>query len=446
MKKKIFFISLFFIIIIFGTSFAEGDSVDKLRLDTDILWTCLAAFLVFFMQAGFAMVESGFTRAKNAANIMMKNIMDFSGGTLAFWLIGASLMFGANASGFIGAPDIGLSSWLGGDDPNRFSYLIFQTVFAATAATIVSGGMAERTKFHAYLIYSIAVTAFIYPTFGSWAWNSLWSTGTGGWLENLKIGESQGFMDFAGSTVVHSVGGWLALAGAIMLGPRKGKFSKTGKVIPIPGHNLPMGALGVFILWLGWFGFNPGSTVVVGGDMAVIAVTTNLAAAAGTIGSLLAGWFFLKKPDVGITLNGALAGLVSITAGCANVSPGGAIFIGFSAGIIVVFSVLFFDRIKIDDPVGAISVHGTCGAWGTLVVGLIASENYGGVSGSFSQFLIQLTGVASAFIWAFGTGLLLFFILKKTIGIRVAAEQEADGLDSNEHGADAYADFRITYR
>ena len=286
----------------------------------------------------------------------------------------------------------------------------------------------------------------IYPTFGSWAWNSLWSTGTGGWLENLKIGESQGFIDFAGSTVVHSVGGWLALAGAIMFGPRKGKFSKTGKVIPIPGHNLPMGALGVFILWLGWFGFNPGSTVVVGGDMAVIAVTTNLAAVAGTIGSLLAGWFFLKNPDVGITLNGALAGLVGITAGCANVSPGGAIFIGFSAGIIVVFSVLFFDKLKIDDPVGAISVHGTCGAWGTLAVGLIASEKYGGVSGSLSQFMIQLTGVAAAFIWAFGTGLLLFIILKKTIGIRVGAEQEADGLDPNEHGADAYADFRITYR
>ena len=205
MKKKILFIALFFSIIIFGNSFAEGDSVDKLRLDSDILWTCIAAFLVFFMQAGFAMVESCFTRAKNAANIMMKNIMDFSGGTLAFWLIGASLMFGANASGFIGAPDIGLSSWLGGDDPNRFSYLIFQTVFAATAATIVSGGMAERTKFHAYLIYSIVVTAFIYPTFGSWAWNSLWSTGTGGWLENLKIGESQGFMDFAGSTDRKSV-------------------------------------------------------------------------------------------------------------------------------------------------------------------------------------------------------------------------------------------------
>lgn len=455
-NKILFFILLFMLVGLSTIAVAQEipetsvENIDQaiaaLRLDADILWTCIAAFLVFFMQAGFAMVESGFTRAKNASNIMMKNLMDFAFGSLAFWFIGAGIMFGANSTGFFGSLDLFSMDWLNGEDPNRFSYLIFQTVFAATAATIVSGAMAERTKFHAYLIYSVFITALIYPIFGSWAWNSLWSSGTGGWLEQITIGEATGFIDFAGSTVVHSIGAWVGLAGAIVIGARRGKYGPGGKVNPIPGHSLPLAALGVFILWLGWFGFNPGSTVMVGGDLATIAVVTNLAAAAGAFGSLITGWILLKKPDVGITLNGALAGLVAITAGCFNASPLVGAFIGFTAGIIVVLSVLMFDKLKIDDPVGAISVHGISGAWGTLLIGLLASKEYGGVAGGWDQFLIQLIGVASAFALAFGGGLILFFLIKITVGLRVSEEEEIAGLDIGEHGAEAYADFRIAQR
>ena len=417
------------------------------KIDSNVLWTLIAAFLVFFMQAGFAMVESGFTRAKNSANIIMKNLMDFSAGSIAFWLIGAGIMFGANSSGYFGTIDIGLGNFLGNEkDLTRFSNLIFQTVFAATAATIVSGAMAERTKFSAYLIYSLVITALIYPIFGSWAWNSLWgatladgSTGSQGWLEKL------GFIDFAGSTVVHSIGAWVGLAGTIVLGPRRGRYAN-GKVKPIPGHNLTLAGLGVFILWLGWFGFNPGSTTAVGGNLATIAVTTNLAAAAGAIGALLTGWIILKKPDVGTSLNGALAGLVAITAGCANVSPSGAALIGFIGGIVVVLSVLLLDKLKIDDPVGAISVHGTAGAVGTLLVGLLANKSYGGTEGSWGQFFIQLAGVGAAFVFAFVAGLILFYLIKITIGLRVTEEEEAIGLDLTEHSAEAYADFRIAQR
>ncbi len=443
-----------------------------LKSHGDILWTSIAAFLVFFMQAGFAMVEAGFTRAKNAANIIMKNLMDFAFGSLAFWIIGASIMFGANESGLFGSIDLGLSTWLGdAANDNRYSYLIFQTVFAATAATIVSGAMAERTKFSSYLIYSIVVTALIYPVFGSWAWNSLWGAeiavktmadgkevikmvGSAGWLEAiewLKVPDETGklvagvFNDFAGSTVVHSVGAWLGLAGALMLGARRGRYSN-GSVKPIPGHSLTMAGLGVFILWLGWFGFNAGSTTSLGVDLSKIAVTTNLAAAAGAVGALLTGWMILKKPDVGTTLNGALAGLVGITAGCASTDPLGASIIGFTSGIIVVISVLFFDKLKIDDPVGAISVHGMAGAWGTLLIGFLAVDSKGSFIWSGSQFLVQLAGVVACFVFAFGAGLILFFILKKTIGLRVSEEEESQGLDLSEHGAEAYADFRISQR
>jgi Amt family ammonium transporter len=457
-KRRLLFtaISLTLIMTHFWVFGAEVDTLEKLRTDTDILWTVIAAILVFFMQAGFALVEAGFTRAKSAANIIMKNMMDFCVGSLAFWLVGASLMFGGHNSlgWFAGDIDFGLASWLGAAnaDPNKYSWLIFQTVFAATAATIVSGAMAERTKFSSYLIYSLIVTVVIYPIFGSWAWNGLWAIdsvgyGTGGWLESFKVGEASGFIDFAGSTVVHSIGGWLALAGAMVLGPRRGRYTKDGRVIPIPGHSLTLAGLGVFILWLGWFGFNPGSTVsVAGGSFATIAVTTNLAAAAGAIGALVMAWGLLKKPDVGMTLNGALAGLVAITAGCANVSPLGAAFIGFTAGIIVVLSVLFFDKIKIDDPVGAVSVHGVCGAWGTLLVGFLANPDFGGTAGSFDQFLIQLTGVAAAFGFAMVSGLALFYLIKVTIGLRVSEHDEVIGLDISEHGAEAYADFRISQR
>jgi Amt family ammonium transporter len=386
------------------------------------------------MQAGFAMVEAGFTRAKNAVNILMKNLMDFSVGTLAFFLIGFGLMFG-KSNGLFGTTLFGLSGVEPGSDWN-WTFLIFQTVFAATAATIVSGAMAERTKFVGYLAYSFFITLFIYPVFGSWAWGGLLDGG--GWLEGL------GFLDFAGSTVVHSVGGWLALAGAIVLGPRVGKYGPDGKPKAILGHNIPLAALGVFILWFGWFGFNPGSTTTGDGSIGYIAVTTNLAAAAGAIVAMIISWKVLSKPDASMALNGALAGLVSITAPCDGVSPVGAILIGAAGGALVVFSVLFIDRtLKVDDPVGAVSVHGVCGAWGTIAAGLFNLETGLFYGGGLRQLGVQVLGVGAAFIWAFGLGLLLFTAIKKTIGLRVTAEEEAKGLDIGEHGMEAYAGFQI---
>lgn len=420
---------------------------------TDLLWTCLAAFLVFFMQAGFAMVETGFTRAKNAVNILMKNLMDFSLGSLAFWLLGFGLMFGAT-NGLFGTSDFMPM----GPDPSEMTFWIFQTVFAATAATIVSGAMAERTKFVSYLCYSVIITAFVYPIFGSWAWGGLYHGA--GWLENLNLTGTDGgtpFIDFAGSTVVHSVGGWAALMGALILGPRIGKFGKDGKPRAIPGHNLPLAALGVFILWLGWFGFNPGSTTAVGGGgFAIIAVTTNLAAAAGCVVAMIVAWVAFGKPDASMTLNGALAGLVAITAPCANVSPLMAIVIGAIAGGLVVGAVVFFDHVslfgrRIDDPVGAISVHGVCGAWGTLSAGLFAQEAYGGVNGLLfgggaSQLVVQCIGVAACFLWTIVTTGTLFLLLHKTIGLRVTEVEELEGLDVGEHGQEAYGDFGLPTR
>ncbi|RJP22533.1 MAG: ammonium transporter [Candidatus Omnitrophota bacterium] len=426
------------------SAFAEEETSPAyvLQDDGNILWTCIAAFLVFFMQAGFAMVETGFTRAKNAINIMMKNILDFSIGSLAFWLVGFGLMFGTTAGNWIGTDGFALSGLMFGEDGAidywTFAFWMFQVVFAATAATIVSGAMAERTKFHAYLIYSVCITAIVYPIFGHWAWGSLFHGE--GWLENL------GFVDFAGSTVVHSVGGWAGLAGAIVLGARKGKFIK-GVPQAIPGHNIPMAALGVFILWLGWFGFNPGSTTTVGGDLAVVAVTTNLAAAAGTVGAMITAWSKFKYPDVGMTLNGALAGLVAITAPCYNVSPFAAIVIGFLAGVLVVIAVQAIESFGIDDPVGAVSVHGVCGAWGTLSVGLFAYPAFGdGPTGLFygggiSQLLIQAVGVIACFVWTFTICFILFKAIKATVGLRVSEQEEMEGLDYGEHGGSAYPDF-----
>lgn len=423
---------------------ATAEDLGALRSDGDILWTCLAAFLVFFMQAGFAMVECGMTRAKNAVNIIMKNLMDISIGSLAFFLVGFGLMFGSTTTGWFGTDGFALSGYMFEDDGSpaywTYTFWIFQTVFAATAATIVSGAVAERTRFHAYLIYTVAITAFVYPVFGSWAWGSLFAGE--GWLEGM------GFIDFAGSTVVHSVGGWCALAGAIVVGPRLGKYGSDGKPKVIPGHNIPMAALGVFILWLGWFGFNPGSTTALGGDMAVIAVTTNLAAAAGAIGAMITAWIMFGKPDVGMSLNGALAGLVSITAPCYNVSPAMAIVIGFIGGIIVVMSVVGFENLGVDDPVGAVSVHGTCGAWGTLAAGLFATEAFGGTNGilfggEISVLTTQLIGIAAGFIWAFGVSFVIFMIIKVTVGMRVSEEEEMQGLDLGEHSASAYSDFTI---
>jgi Amt family ammonium transporter len=398
---------------------SNTEAIGLVQTHLDYVWTLVAAVLVFFMQAGFAMVEAGFTRAKNAINIMMKNLMDFSMGSLAYWALGFGLMFGVSKSGWIGTSGFFLSDFQAGGDPWVLAFWMFQVVFAATAATIVSGAMAERTKFSGYLLYSIFISGLIYPIFGSWAWGSLYKGG--GWLENL------GFIDFAGSTVVHSVGGWAALAGAIVLGPRLGKYTKDGGIRPILGHNLPLAALGVFILWMGWFGFNPGF------------VNTNLAAAAGAVLAMFTSWIKFGKPEVGMSLNGALAGLVAITSPCASVSPLSSVIIGAIAGIIVVLSVLFFDRIKVDDPVGAISVHGVNGAWGTLAAGIF---NMGGTSAKIIG--VQLLGIGAAFVWTFTTAFIMFKLIDLTVGLRVTAQEEAEGLDYGEHGGNAYPDFAVS--
>ncbi|MCJ8499711.1 ammonium transporter [Desulfatitalea alkaliphila] len=393
----------------------------------DVLWTCIAAFLVFFMQAGFALLEAGFTRAKNAVNICMKNIMDFSIGTMAFLAVGFHLMFAG--------PEVNLF-WLGETTATQwgFPFWLFQCVFAATTATIVSGGMAERTKFHSYIIYSVVICAFIYPTFGGWAWGSLLDGE--GWLESVL---GVGFYDFAGSTVVHSIGGWLALAGTLVLGPRIGKFDAKGRPRAIPGHSLPFAVLGGFILWLGWFGFNPGSTTTFDGMLARIAVMTNIAAAAGALGAVATIWLVARKPDVGMTVNGFLAGLVAICTSVDVVGPTGAFCIGLGGGILVVLSVLFLERVfKIDDPVGAISVHGVCGAWGTMAYAFFGVESF-----SLTVLAAQAIGVATGFAWAFGTGMALFLGIKYTIGLRVSAEEEVAGLDILEHGNEAYSGFQI---
>ncbi len=409
-------------------AWAADPTAADVQTHLDYVWTLVAAALVFFMQAGFACVEAGFTRAKNAVNIMMKNLMDFAVGSIAFWAIGFGLMFGASASGWIGTSGFFLSDFTPGGDPWVLAFWMFQVVFAATAATIVSGAMAERTKFTAYLVYSFFISAFIYPLMGGWAWGGLYHGG--GWLEKL------GFIDFAGSTVVHSVGGWAALAGAIVLGPRIGKYDSKGRPRAIPGHNLPLAALGVFILWLGWFGFNPGSTTAGNKDIAMIFVNTNLAAAAGVISALMAIWTIAKKPDLAMALNGGLAGLVAITAPCNNVTPANAVVIGLFAGVLVVCSVLIIDRIGVDDPVGAVSVHAVNGVWGTLAAAIFNIEGF-----TLHQLGVQALGCATAFVWTFSTAYVLFRIIKATMGLRVTAEEEIEGLDIGEHGEEAYPDF-----
>ncbi|MBN1533253.1 MAG: ammonium transporter [Spirochaetes bacterium] len=407
----------------------------------NVVWTLVAAFLVFFMQAGFAMVETGFTRAKNAGNIVMKNMYDFAVGSIVFFILGYGLMFGDSIGGLLGGSKFFLSSASPGSPDGlwQYAFWLFQCVFAATAATIVSGAMAERTKFVTYLIYSMVISAVIYPISGHWIWG-------GGWLSNL------GFVDFAGSTVVHSVGGWAAMMGSIFLGARIGKYGPDGRPRAIPGHSIPLAALGVFILWFGWFGFNPGSTTS-GENLSIgfIAVNTNLAAAAGALAAMATIWIKSGKPDVSMSLNGALAGLVAITAGCASVSPLSSIFIGLIAGIVVVLSVELFDFVfKIDDPVGAISVHGVCGALGTLLVGVFAEAPYAGegingllYGGGFRLLGIQALGVLSVFAWTVVTTGILFLILKRTIGLRVSKSEELRGLDIEEHGMESYSGFQI---
>jgi ammonium transporter, Amt family len=403
----------------------------------DMIWLILAAALVFFMQAGFAMVETGLTRAKNAGNIIMKNLMDFAAGAVAYWAIGWGLMYGSSAGGFIGTDQF----FLAGADSSVFRDWMFQVVFTATAATIVSGAMAERTKFTGYLIFSVVISALIYPISGHWIWN-------GGWLSEM------GFHDFAGSTVVHSVGAWAAMIGAMILGARKGKYVKVGGrtvVKAIPGHSMPLAALGVFILWFGWYGFNAGSTLS-GTDLTIahVAVTTTLAASTGAIGSMFTSWFWFGKPDPSMSLNGTLAGLVGITAGTWVVNPLGAVLIGLIAGVLVVASVEFFDKVlHIDDPVGAISVHGVCGAWGTLAVGLFADGvNDSGIVGLFyggglGQLGVQLIGVLAVFAWVVVTTLVLFGSLKAAGLLRVSETEEMMGLDIGEHGMESYAGFQI---
>lgn len=400
------------------------------------IWVLVGAALVFFMQAGFAMVETGFTRAKNAGNIIMKNLMDFCLGTPIFWLLGFGLMFGGGGM-LIGKLDPGIlndySSMLPAGVP-LWAYVIFQTVFCATAATIVSGAMAERTKFSAYCIYSVIISAVIYPISGHWIWG-------GGWLAQL------GFHDFAGSTAVHMVGGVAAFVGARMIGPRIGKYDRDGKSLAIPGHSLTLGALGCFILWFCWFGFNGCSTVSMEGgaieSAGHIFMTTNLCAAVATVTVMCITWIRYKKPDVSMTLNGSLAGLVAITAGCDAVSPTGAALIGVISGFIVVFGIELIDqKIKIDDPVGAIGVHGLCGAGGTILTGFFSTK--GGVfyGGGFHMVWIQILGVVAVALWVFITMNIVFMVLKHTIGLRVTKEEEVLGLDKLEHGlVSAYADF-----
>ena len=397
-------------------------------------WILLGAALVFFMQAGFAMVETGFTRAKNAGNIIMKNLMDFSLGTPIFWLIGFGIMFGGSGK-LIGGLDLFTNA--GGD----WATLIFQTVFCATAATIVSGAMAERTKFSAYCIYSMVISALIYPISGHWIWG-------GGWLAQM------GFHDFAGSTAVHMVGGVAAFIGAAILGPRIGKYGKDGKPRAIPGHSLTLGALGVFILWFCWFGFNGCSTVALTGGAdetaARVFVTTNLAAAVATVAVMCITWVRYGKPDVSMTLNGSLAGLVAITAGCDMVTPAGAAAIGIIAGFVVVFGIEFIDKVvKVDDPVGAVGVHGLCGATGTILTGVFAYYNGNEVTkqgliygGGFSMLGVQILGVLAVIAWVVVTMTIVFKMIDKTIGLRVSPAEEIMGLDKPEHGlVSAYADF-----
>ena len=403
----------------------------------DVIWTLLGAALVYFMQAGFAMCEAGLTRAKNTGNILMKNMMDFCIGTPAFWLVGFGLMFGGSGS-FIGKLDpLIRGSYQFGSLPT-WCFVIFQTVFCATSATIVSGSMAERTNFKAYCLYSAMISLIVYPISGHWIWG-------GGWLSQL------GFHDFAGSTAVHMLGGVTACIGAKILRPRIGKYDRDGKPKAIPGHNLTVAALGVFILWFCWFGFNGASTTAMSTDAdltkaSLVYMNTNLAAAIATCTAMIFTWVRYGKPDVSMTLNGALAGLVSITAGCDQVSTVGAFFIGLFAGILLCVSVDFFDRIaKIDDPVGAISVHGACGAMGTLCVGLFATDGGLFYGGGIHYFLIQLLGVASVMLWVIITMTIIFKVIDKLVGLRVPADIEIEGLDYHEHGlASAYAGFNIS--
>ncbi len=395
---------------------AQDVGVADVAAAVDNVWLVFAAILVMFMQAGFALVEAGFTRAKNAGNIIMKNVMDFSVGSITYWAFGFALAYGGSSlGGFFAYGDVFFF-----DDPSRAGEWFFQVVFAATAATIISGAVAGRVKFTSYLIYTPFVTGLIYPIVTHWVWG-------GGWLSEI------GFFDFAGSGVVHMLGGAAALAGVLIVGPRIGKYDENGTAKSIPGHSVTLGALGVFILWFGWYGFNAGSTLAaVGQDIATPVVTTTLAAAAGALGAMFTAWIVTGKPDVGFTLNGVLAGLVGVTAGAASLSFGASILTGLVAGVIMVFSVMALEKAGIDDPVGAISVHGAAGLWGLLAVGLLSSDASVG---------IQLFGAFMIAGWAFGASYAVFKIIDLTVGMRVTSSEEREGLDRSEHGGEAYPEF-----
>jgi Amt family ammonium transporter len=422
---------------------SEPLSAEAVQAILDNVWVFVAGILVFLMQAGFALVEAGLTRGKNVANIMAKNLADMCVGALAFFAVGYGIAYGTDSGSIMGTDSFFLSGAAFGIDGGLsiFTDFFFQVVFAATAVTIASGAMAERTKFAGYLIFSAVMVGFIYPM----VVHSFWG---GGIIADLDIGGAR-FGDFAGSTIVHSAGGWAALMGAMILGPRLGRYGRDGKPRAIPGHNIAFVVVGVFILWFGWFGFNPGSELAADEVVMRAGVTTLLAAAAGGFTAGVVIWIKSKALDVAMTANGVLAGLVAITAGTATMNTMGALLTGAIAGALVVFSVLFFDRIRIDDPVGAISVHGVCGVWGTLAVGLfarygdgfVASDNTGLVySGEFNQLAVQAIGVTIVFVWVAGTTGLLFLALKKLNLLRVSPEEEMEGLDTIEHGTPGYHD------
>lgn len=418
--------------LLFGSLYASeaNDIAFQALFTVNNIWILISAFLVFIMHLGFATLESGLTQAKNTVNILFKNISIIAIGILTYALCGFNLMYPGNFNGFFGFAGLGISTPEGAaglieyadGTYTYFTDFIFQAMFAATAATIVSGAVAERIKISSFLIFSTVYVALIYPIVGSWTWGA-------GWLD------ARGFHDFAGSTLVHSVGGWAALVGAYTLGPRLGKYSRKGKIKPILGHNMPLATIGVMLLWFGWYGFNGGSVLSADpGAVSFVFVTTTLSAAAGVIGAMLTSWFISKKPDLSMILNGSLAGLVGITAGADCISPINSVIVGFAAGILVVFSVIQFDKMKIDDPVGAISVHLVCGIWGTLAVGIF-SPDY--------QLVTQLTGVFAYGIFCFVSANIIFQIVKLFMGLRVSEEEEIIGLDISEHDMEAYAGFQI---
>ncbi len=418
-------------------------TIEDLGISLNTVWLLLAAMLVFFMQPGFALCEAGFTRRKNTANILFKNFVDFMIGSILFWFVGFGFMFGSDGQGFVGMPNFGdLSFYHNAAGLPTEGELIFQTVFCATSATIVSGAMAERTKFNMYCVYSFFISLLIYPIEGHWSWGGGWLNAADGNFMMNVFGTS--FHDFAGSAVVHSVGGVLALIGAIALGPRIGKYKKDGTSNAIPGHSLAMAALGVFILWMGWFGFNPGSTQAAAGleartSISHVFLTTNLAAVAGGLATMFFTWIKYGKPSFSLTLNGVLAGLVGITAGCDMVSPAGAVAIGLICGIILPISVTFIDqKLHIDDPVGASSVHGVCGITGTILTGFFSTTE-GCLYGNGFGFLgAQVFGIIVIDVWAAICGIILFYGIKKTAGLRVDRRIEEEGLDIYEHGESCY--------